>query len=129
FDMELARFFAVLRKLGPRHVLVTDGTGGAYLADYAGIHHCPILKVRVAGTAGGGDAFASTLAGMLAAGEPADLALRAATVNSASVVSFIDTQTGLLPRADLAARAAAFAEKLPVRSFPWVREPELGPVG
>lgn len=129
FDMELARFFAVLRKLGPRHVLVTDGTGGAYLADDAGIHHCPILKVRVAGTAGAGDAFASTFAGMLAAGEPADLALRAATVNSASVVSFIDTQTGLLPRADLAARAAAFAEKLPVRSFPWVREPELGPVG
>lgn len=129
FDMELARFFAVLRKLGPRYVLVTDGTGGAYLADDAGIHHCPILKVRVAGTAGAGDAFASTFAGMLAAGEPADFALRAATVNSASVVSFIDTQTGLLPRADLAARAAAFAEKLPVRSFPWVRETELGPVG
>lgn len=130
FDMALAKFLAILRQIGPRHVLVTDGTGGAFLADEAGIHHCPILKVRVAGTAGAGDAFASTFAGMLAAGEPADLALRAATVNSASVVSFIDTQTGLLPRADLAARAAAFTDKLPVQSFPWVTEmePESTPV-
>lgn len=120
FDMGLARFLATMRKLGPRHVLVTDGTGGAYLADDEGIHHCPVLKVRVAGTAGAGDSFASTFAGMMAAGERAELALRAATVNAASVVSFIDTQTGLLPRTDLVARAAAFTDKLPVRLFPWV---------
>ncbi|MDA5193667.1 carbohydrate kinase family protein [Govanella unica] len=120
FDMGLATFFAIVRRLGPGRVLVTDGVHGAFLADESGIHHCPILKVQVAGTAGAGDAFASTFASFTAFGSAPELALRAATVNAASVVSFVDTQTGLLSRANVEARAAAFSERLPVRSWAWV---------
>lgn len=120
FDMALGQFFASVRALGPRYVLLTDGAGGAYLADEDGVHHCPVLKVEVAGTAGAGDAFVSTFSALVVSGETTTMALRAATINAASVVSFIDTQTGLLSRDDVLARAAAFKDKIAVTTFPWL---------
>ncbi len=52
--------------------------------------------VKVVGTAGAGDAFVSTLAFYLHQGVSPKSALQAAVRNSASVISHVDTQTGLL---------------------------------
>lgn len=120
FDLGLVDFFAIVRRLGPQRVLVTDGVDGAYLADETGIHYCPVLRVQVAGTAGAGDAFASTFASFTTFGADAATALRAAAINAASVVSFVDTQTGLLSRDNVEARAAALKDRLPVRSWVWM---------
>jgi sugar/nucleoside kinase (ribokinase family) len=119
FDIALATYFARLREAGLTAMLITDGTGGAYLAGQTGIHHCPSLEVAPKGTAGAGDAFTSTLSVLLGSGEAPDAALRMATVNAASVVSEVDTQSGLLRLDDLRVRAREAKAKLPVRHYPW----------
>jgi sugar/nucleoside kinase (ribokinase family) len=98
-------------------MLLTDGTEGAYLGTQEELMFCPALKVQVAGTAGAGDAFTSTFASYIAFGSKPDQALHAATVNAASVVSYVDTQTGLLPRAEIEKRVAARASEMPVQHW------------
>lgn len=117
FRMRLTTFMAALLGLGPRYVLLTDGGGGAYLGTAGTLLHCPSLEVEVAGTAGAGDAFSATFAALLAAGSPADDSLRAASLNSASVVGHVDTQSGLLGRAEIDARLASVRDKLPIRDW------------
>jgi ribokinase len=99
---------------GVEMVLVTNGADGAYVGTRDAIWHCTVPKVKVAGTAGAGDAFASTFAGLIASGESVDAALKAATCNAGSVVSHLDTQSGLLSRDKLAARVKRYEPKLTV---------------
>lgn len=86
---------------GVTYVAVTDGADGAYLMNNEAIYHVPPNKVNLKGTAGAGDAFASTLAAQLAAGMPPEKALTRANTNAASVVTEIDTMTGLMHRKDI----------------------------
>ena len=69
--MGLVDFFAGLRKLGPRYVVVTDGRDGAFLGTPEAILYCPVLETKVAGTAGAGDAFNATFTACVAMGRPA----------------------------------------------------------
>ncbi|MEO1276344.1 MAG: carbohydrate kinase family protein, partial [Pseudomonadota bacterium] len=66
------------------------------------------------GTAGAGDAFTSTLGAALAEGLPAADAMLEASANAASVVSAVDTTTGLLTREALDTRLAALAPEPPL---------------
>lgn len=120
FDMGLVEFVdTLMATTGLKRLVITDGAEGAMLADAKGLHHCPVLKVEVRGTAGAGDAFSSTLAFMLASGaEPQD-ALRAASINAASVVTHADTTEGLLDLGTLKARASDARQELPVGAWPW----------
>jgi ribokinase len=116
-DVTLPAFMSLLHALGPRFVAVTDGAKGAYVSGSGRLVYCPALPAEVAGTAGAGDAYASTLAAGLAEGlEPAD-AMIVATVNAASVVGQIDTQSGLLTRQQLDDRLAAARTALRVQSW------------
>ncbi len=104
FDMGLLRFMSVARAAGPKWILLTDGTDGAWLAGPEGVFWRPSLPASVAGTAGAGDAFTSTTAAALAEGaEPADAMLEAA-MNAAAVVGVIDTTSGLLTPEQMAAK-------------------------
>ena len=115
FDMSLEGFCAAVGSMGPSYVAVTDGTRGAYLWARDALFFCPPLQVAVAGTAGAGDAFAATLAAALVRDDGPERALAAAAANAASVVRHIDTQTGLLTRADLDGFVAEAGEALHVR--------------
>jgi ribokinase len=95
-------------------VLITNGADGAYVGTSDAIWHCTVPKVKVAGTAGAGDAFASTFAGLITCGESVEDAIKGATCNAGSVVSHLDTQTGLLTREKLAARVRRYEPKLKV---------------
>lgn len=120
FDMGLVKFLSGLMAVsGIGRAVITDGIEGAFLADRAGLHFCPSLKVEVMGTAGAGDAFTSTLSLMLASGAEPARALRAAAINSAAVVTRSDTTEGLLDREALEAQIAARAADLPVQFQPW----------
>jgi len=119
FDMELSSFCAAIQAFGCGRVVVSDGIHGAYLADEEGIRHVPVAKVDVRGTAGAGDAFTSTCVAGLAAGHAPEEALRAAALNAASVVSYVDTQGGLLTRDALDQRCAKECDSLPVRLWRW----------
>jgi ribokinase len=115
FRMGLAAFMAAIRDCGPKTVLITDGGFGAFAADGDGIHHCGTVPVTVAGTAGAGDAYASTFSFSVANGSGTPDAMRAAALNAASVIEQIDTQGGLLDGAALKERIAD--SKLDVRSW------------
>jgi ribokinase len=110
YEMSLPAFLHALRGLGTRFVMLTDGNGGAFVCADGGVHYCPAAEATVASTAGAGDAMAATFAAFIALGRPSDVALKAATFNAASVVSYIDTQSGLLRRDALEGRLAARSE-------------------
>jgi ribokinase len=117
FDMSLARFFRNIHELGPRWVVITDGRDGAYVGAPSGILHCPAVTLTVVGTAGAGDAFNSTFAACITQSLSAEDAVLAASANAASVISFIDTQTGLLRRSDIEGRTAELKSTLKVRHW------------
>lgn len=105
-------------QLGAQRVLLTDGRHGSYYGHDGDIAFCPALDVPVASTVGAGDAFVSTFCAMTVMGEDASTALRAAAVNSASVVGRSDTQSGLLAREHLVSRARDEAGRLAVERWP-----------
>lgn len=117
FHMTLRHFMVSVLSLGPRVLLVTDGSGGAYAAIKGQIVHVAPPSVEVAGTAGAGDAFVATFAAFTAAAAPLETALKAAALNSASVVGHVDTQTGLLRRNVLEARLASAGTSLATRHW------------
>jgi len=116
-EMSLAAFFAALRRLGPRFVVVTDGRNGAFLGAKDAIYFCPAPETRVVGTAGAGDAFNATFTAQVALGRAPPDALRAAAINAASVVQHADTQTGLMSHDAISNALSARADELPVRRW------------
>lgn len=117
-DMSFASFFAAMRELGTRYAVVTDGRHGAFVGTADAVYHCPVLETKVAGTAGAGDAFNATFAVYTALGSAPGEALQAAAINAAAVVSYVDTQSGLLPRAEIDRRRGQLAAALPIRHWP-----------
>lgn len=116
-ELGMLDFFAGLRELGPRYVVVTDGREGAFVGTPEAILYCPVLETKVAGTAGAGDAFNATFTAFVAMGRPVEEALRAAAINSASVVNHVDTQTGLLSLQDVDRRLGDTEATLQVRKW------------
>lgn len=98
FEMSAARFLSALLDLGLGCAVVTDGGRGSFIASEGRLIHCPIVKAKVAGTAGAGDAFAATFSAWRALGKSLEEAAAAAAHNAAGVVGHVDTQTGLLKR-------------------------------
>jgi ribokinase len=104
--MSIVAYLDALTSAGPKHVIVTDGIRGAFVASPDEILFSHAIGAKIVGTAGAGDAFGATIVAYLAMGRPLDEAVYAATVNSASVVEHVDTQTGLLRRSVLDQRTA-----------------------
>lgn len=117
YDLSLAGFTKAVLDCGTKAVAITDSSQGSYVATSDALWFCPSLTRTVAGTAGAGDAFGATLAYEIKAGATIEDALRFATVNASSVVAHVDTQTGLLTRADLTAEVVKYANELRVRKW------------
>ena len=117
FNMSLLAFFRAMHEQGPKWVLVSDGKSGAYLGSPKGLTYCPAMQVKVAGTAGAGDALASTFAAMIAEGATPEDALLSGVINSSSVITFVDTQSGLLRRPQLDEQLAKARATVPVRTW------------
>lgn len=96
-------FCRALLASGVGAVVLTDGRDGAFAATRGHLSFCPAFEAPVAGTAGAGDAFVATFSAYLAGGSGPDLALKAASLNAASVLGHVDTQTGLMRRRDIEA--------------------------
>ncbi|MGE0768312.1 MAG: carbohydrate kinase family protein [Hyphomicrobiaceae bacterium] len=117
FHMSLRNLMGAVLSLGPKVLLVTDGGHGAYAASAGEIVHAAPKLVEVAGTAGAGDAFVSTFAGFTALGAPLEKALKAASLNAAAVVGYVDTQTGLLTQARAEELLAAEGDAIRIRRW------------
>lgn len=93
-----------LRSLGPKTVVMTDDTRGAYAITPEGSTlHCPRYPdprppYEITGA---GDALASTTVAALALGKPLEEALLWGATNASSVLQGIGAQKGLLKREEL----------------------------
>jgi ribokinase len=92
-----------LAKLGPKILVITDGTNGAYAFDGSRMVYVPMYPDTRGPfeRTGAGDAFASTVVAALSLGEPLEKALLWGPINSMSVVQQVGAQTGLLTREEL----------------------------
>ena len=93
----------MVRELGPKIVVITDGVKGAYADDGANVWFMPPYpdpKPPFERT-GAGDAFSSTFVVALACGQSVEDALRWAPINSMSVVQQVGARAGLLSRPQL----------------------------
>lgn len=90
-----------LRHLGPRIVVVTDGSHGAYGFDGRKLLFQEIYPLKVVERTGAGDAFSAGFTAALVNGKDLKEALRWGTVNATFVAQKVGTQAGLLKKAEL----------------------------
>ena len=100
---EIQELLKGIRALGPKIVIITDGTEGAYAYDGEQMLFIPMYPDTRGPyeRTGAGDAFASSVCSALALGKPLDEALLWGPINSMSVVQDVGAQKGLLMRAAL----------------------------
>lgn len=102
-ESDIKELLKEMHKLGPKHVVITNGPDGAYTYDGQDMWYMPIYpdpappKERT----GAGDAFSSTFTSALALGMPVEQALMWGPINSMNVVQYIGAQEGLLTRKKL----------------------------
>jgi ribokinase len=101
---EIHHLATALWKLGAKRVVITDGKQGSYDFDGEILLHCPIFPSKVVGTIGAGDAFAAGYLGCLIKNTKA-FPIVWGSINSASVVSYVGPQSGLLSDAHILQRA------------------------
>ncbi|HVU06783.1 MAG TPA: carbohydrate kinase family protein [Candidatus Paceibacterota bacterium] len=102
-EKDAKKLLALVRGLGPKIAVITDGPAGAYADDGTNAYFMPPYpdpKPPFERT-GAGDAFASTLTVALVLGKSLEEALLWAPINSAACVQEIGAQKGLLNRAQL----------------------------
>lgn len=86
----------ILKNWGPKIVVITCGSEGAYASEDGEIYFAPAVKTKVIDTTGAGDAFGSSFVAGLKLYKDIKKALQLASLNAASVVSHFGAQTGLL---------------------------------
>lgn len=86
---------------GVRRACITDGKRGATATDGKSMVACPNAPASAVDTTGAGDGFGTALTWAIATGLDLPTALRAASINAASVVSAIGAQPGLLTDTDI----------------------------
>ena len=87
-----------IHSLGSQVVVITDGSVGAYVYDGQKYYFMKALKVKSLDTVGVGDAFSSAFTSALIYGNNIKTALSWGIKNSASVISKIGAQNGLLSK-------------------------------
>ena len=116
---DMKNLLTQMRALGPKTVVITDDTRGAYAMDEGGAaFHCPRYPdprppYEITGA---GDALASTTVVALALGKPLQQAVQWGAANASAVLQKIGAQGGLLTRAELEKNVAN-------PPAPWAIEP------
>lgn len=95
------KLMSMLRNLGPKKVVMTDGLKGAYLDDGVDVWFIPVYSTSSVESTGAGDAFASGMIGALLLDKDIKEAFTWGPINAMSVVSQVGAQKGLLTREKL----------------------------
>lgn len=93
---DIKKLLHALHAEGPRVVVVTDGSRGAYAFDGKRCWQMGIFPAKVVEMTGAGDSFATAFVAALHHGKGVDEALRWGSANSTSVIGQIGPQAGLL---------------------------------
>ena len=82
---------------GAKNVVITDGKNGTTASDGKSLLICPVVSdVEIIDTTGAGDAFGTAVTWALLSGKSLPDALKAGSINAASVVGSIGAETALL---------------------------------
>jgi ribokinase len=100
-EKDYTKLMEMLRALGPKIVVMTDGIKGAYVHDGTDAWFMPVYPHEPFERTGAGDAFSSTFTTALLLGKTIPEALAWAPINSMSVVQQVGAQKGLLLREKL----------------------------
>jgi sugar/nucleoside kinase (ribokinase family) len=92
-----------LLRLGPKTVVMTDGTHGSYAFDGNRYLRTGVLSVPVVDRTGAGDGYSATLVAALQLGRPLAVAMAWGTVQASSVVGVFGATPGLMRRRRLLA--------------------------
>ena len=107
----------LVSKLGPKISIVTDGPEGCLAYDGQKFLKCGIYPQEVTERTGAGDAFGSGMITALIKGKDLKEALIWGTINSASVVSFVGAQKGLLKESEMQEWLERGKDKVKVEEF------------
>lgn len=115
-EEDIKRLLSMMRDIGPKIPVITDGRAGAYAYDGTDMWHMPMYpdpKPPVDRT-GAGDAFSSAFTAAVALGLGIEDALRWGPINSMSVVQYVGAREGLLTRGQI----EKYLAKAPKDYFP-----------
>lgn len=87
--------------MGPHIVIVTDGPNGAYVYNGQSYLYAPVFPQEAIERTGAGDAFGSGCLSALIKGKTLEEALLWGSLNSASVISKVGAETGLLKEQEM----------------------------
>lgn len=95
-EEDKVKLMSMLHDLGPKIIVVTDGTNGAYAYDGTDAWFIKSYPGEPIERTGAGDAFSATFVVALSLGKSIPEALVLSPVNAMSVVSYVGAQKGLL---------------------------------
>jgi len=95
----------IIRRWGPKNVVVTQGSFGAWVGNQKNIYYSPAVSKKRLDATGAGDAFGSAFLGgfILSKGDIKE-ALKYAIINSGNVVAYYGAQEGLLNQKEIKSR-------------------------
>jgi|SRR3989344_6458972 len=86
-----------LKELGPKTVVITDGTNGSFaLDDKSNFFHQDIIAGETVETTGAGDAYAAAFFAAFISNKPIQECMRWGAISSSSVVQKVGAQEGLV---------------------------------
>lgn len=97
-EESISKLLKQIYDLGPKIVVITNGTKGAYSYDGNEILHVKALEQKPMESTGAGDAFSSAFVSAIFLGKEIKEALIWGSINAASVISFVGPHRGLLNR-------------------------------
>lgn len=95
-ESDKVKLMEMLRALGPKVIVMTDGLRGAYLDDGTNAWFIPVYSTASVESTGAGDAFASAMLSALILGKDLKEAFTWGPINAMSVASQVGAQKGLL---------------------------------
>ncbi len=98
---DIVKLMSMIRGLGPKIAVITDGMNGAYASDGVDAWFMPVYLHNPYERTGAGDAFGSTFLSALILGKTIPEALTWGPINAMSVVQKVGAQAGLLSREKL----------------------------
>jgi sugar/nucleoside kinase (ribokinase family) len=100
---DMKELIIAMKRVGPKIVVITDGDKGSYVHDGVVFWKCGITKTPVVERTGAGDSFATAFLAATIQGKDITEALHWGTMNSASVITKVGPQAGLLTKPQIQA--------------------------
>lgn len=101
--VDIKELIVAMKRVGPKIVVITDGDKGSYAHDGVDFWKCGVTKTPVVERTGAGDSFATAFLAATIQGKGIPEALHWGTMNSASVITKVGPQAGLLTKPQIQA--------------------------